>query len=222
MKRIILFLLILTGLTSAQKKDPEKIIEQVKEKFAKVEDYVVDVNIKIDVERLKAPDTKAKIYYKQPDKIHIESESFALLPKNGLNFSPSALLDADEFTSIYERTDTINGHKTDVIKVIPLNKILWIDEKEFIIRKVESSMKIGATYTLDLKYENNFDYPLPSEMIFTFNSDEMNMRNKVMDDTESKSREKQRRDTKGKVYITYKNYKVNKGIPDSVFEEKEK
>src|SRR5690606_34270645 len=110
MKRIILFLLILTGLTSAQKKDPEKIIEQVKEKFAKVEDYVVDRNIKIDVTNLKTHKTKAKIYYKQPDKIHIESFSFALLPKNVLNFSPSAFLDAEEFTSIYERTYTIDGH----------------------------------------------------------------------------------------------------------------
>jgi outer membrane lipoprotein-sorting protein len=32
----------------------------------------------------------------------------------------------------------------------------------------------------------------------------------------------EKKSTTGKVYITYKNYKINKGIPDSVFEEKKK
>ncbi len=92
MQKIILVFLILTGVVFPQKRDPEIILRKLLEKFDNVEDYQVDIKIKVDVEFIKAPESKAKIYFKQPDKIHIESETFALLPKDGLDFSPSGLL----------------------------------------------------------------------------------------------------------------------------------
>lgn len=229
MKLSAIFFLISLQLAFSQKKDPEKIIEEVKHNFNKVEDYVVDVNIKVDVEFLKVPETNATIYFKQPGKIHLESEGFAMLPKEGMDFSPVGLLEK-EYTAIYERLDTLNGFRTDVIKVIPLTETsdvflttLWVDESKYIIRRVESSPKIGGTFSIELKYDNSkTGYPLPSGMIFTFNVDRMNLP-KGMTGEMNESRElneKKPKTTTGKVFITYKNYKVNKGIPDSVFEEK--
>jgi len=72
----------------SQTKDPDLILTRVKEAFTVIEDYEVDVHIKIDVEFLKVPEGDAKLYFKQPDKIHVESEKFALLPKL-VNDSPS-------------------------------------------------------------------------------------------------------------------------------------
>lgn len=227
MKILLILLVIGFGISSPQKKDPERILEEVKKTFNTVEDYIVDVNIKVDVDFLKVPETKATIYYKQPNKIHLESEGFALLPKGGMDFSPLGLL-KDDYTAIYQRTDTIDGIKTDVIKVIPLNEesdiilvTLWIDESEYIIRKVETTQKIGGTFSLELKYEKSkTDYPLPSGMIFTFNVDKMNLPKGMAGELNENKPEDEKKTTTGKVFITYKNYKVNKGIPDSVFEEK--
>jgi outer membrane lipoprotein-sorting protein len=229
MKTLIILLFVGFGLSTAQKKDPEKILEEVKKNFSKVEDYVVDVNIKVDVDFLKVPETNAIIYFKQPGKMHLESGGFALLPKEGMDFSPVGLLE-DEYTAIYERIDTLEGFRTDVIKVIPLTEqsdvvltTLWVDESKQIIRRVESTPKIGGTFSIELKYnESKTDYPLPSGMIFTFNVDRMNLPKGMAGEMNQNkdTNEKKSKTTTGRVFITYKNYKVNKGIPDSVFEEK--
>ena len=173
------------------------------------------------------PETNAKIYFKQPGKVHLESEGFALLPKEGMDFSPAGLL-KDEYTAIYQRTDTIDGFKTDVIKIIPLSEgsnviltTLWIDETKHIIRRVESTPKIGGTFSIELKYDKSkTDYPLPSSMIFTFNVDRMNLPKSMSGELNEDKPKDEKKTTTGKVFISYKNYKVNKGIPDSVFEEK--
>ena len=227
MGKFFLFIIFFAIHSFGQTKDPDIILNNVKEKFNKIKDYEVNVKIKVDVDFLKVPVSEAKIYFKQPDKIHFESENFALLPKEGVNFSPMAILKG-KYTAIYEREDTIEGIKTSVIKVIPLNEsgniiltTLWIDQSRDYIIKVESTTKINGTFSLELHYDNPVDdYPLPSSMIFTFNIDRTNiprgMYGNMDDDKENKPK---KRRTTGKVYINYSNYKVNKGIPDSIFEK---
>jgi outer membrane lipoprotein-sorting protein len=229
MKILLILLTIGLGVSNPQKKDPDHILDEVKKTFNKVQDYVVDVNIKVDVDFIKAPETKATIYFKQPDKVHFESESFAMLPKEGLDFSPMGFL-KEKYTAIYEKADTVDGYKTDVIKVIPLvdetNVVLttlWIDESRYIIRKVQSTLKMGGTFAIELKYDNpKMNYALPSSMIFTFNIERMNLPKGMAGELNENKSKDEKKKTTGKVYVTYSNYKVNKGIPDSVFEEKKR
>ena len=230
MKKILLFVIFLVLHSFGQTKDPDVILNNVKEKFSRIKDYEVNVRIKVDVEFLKVPVSDAKIYFKQPDKIHFEAENFALLPKDGVNFSPMAILKGN-YTAIYEKEDTINGIKTSVIKVIPLNEkgnviltTLWIDQSRDYIIKVESTTKINGTFSLELNYVNPIDdYPLPSSMVFTFNIDRTNiphgMYGNMDDNKEDKENKKNKKRITGKVYISYSNYKVNQGIPDSIFEK---
>ncbi len=133
------------------------------------------------------------------------------------------------YTSIYEKEEILNDRKTAVIKVIPLGtnadvilSTLWIDEEKNFIRKIESTTKINGTFIIDFSYNEKMSYPLPSKMIFSFNIDKMNLPTGMMGEPETKKESKASLGstiTKGKVYVNYSNYKVNKGIPDSVFEE---
>ena len=227
---IAVFLIILTAF--GQTKDPDVILKKVINSFNKVQDYEVDAKIKIDVDFLKAPDTEAKIYFKQPDKVKFESNTFALLPREGFDFSPNRLLQK-KYTAFYVREDTIDEVITSVIKVIPLGETddvilstLWIDQAKSVIRKVETTTKTNGTFSIELKYEQSATrYPLPSSMIFSFNIDKTNIPVGFSGDL-SPDKDEKKRDTKptttGKVYVTYSNYNVNKGIPDKFFEEKEK
>lgn len=228
--KLLLFLLFVTNLVFTQSKDPDKILENVVDNFSKVQDYSVDVNIKIDVEFIKVPETKAKIFFKQPDKIHLESDGFAMLPKNGMEFSPTALI-TKEHTAIYEKDVILNGVNTSLIKVIPLGdqgdvilSTLWVDQVMNVIRKVESTTKTNGTFTIDFSYAKDLKYPLPSEIIFSFNVDKMNIPATISGETapENPKKKKGRSDgvTKGKVIVKYNNYEVNKGIADSIFEKK--
>jgi outer membrane lipoprotein-sorting protein len=232
MKLIVGLFLFLIQSGFSQSKDAEEIIKSVISNFNKVNDYQVDVKIKVDVEFIKVPETKAKIYFKQPDKVHLESEGFAMLPKNGMEFSPSSLIKKD-YTAIYEQDVDLNGLKTSVVKVIPLGdhgevilSTLWIDQQKQVIRKVESTTKTNGTFTIDFSYDDNIKYPLPSKIIFSFNMDKMNIPSTINDQTNNEKSDKKNINsdsrTKGKVIVYYSNYAVNKGVPDSIFEEKNK
>lgn len=226
---IVLILFTLTSII-AQSKNPDEIINSVIVNFNKVKDYQVDVNIKVDVEFLKVPDSKAKIYFKQPDKVHLESEGFALLPKDGLDFSPSVLAKKN-YTAIYEQDVMLDGVNTSIVKIIPTGdqgnvilSTLWIDQKKQIIRKVESTTKTNGTFTINFSFEESLKYPLPTKIIFSFNLDQMNIPKVFNDDPDSDQPKKKNKrlnsTTKGKVIISYSNYVINKGVSDSIFENK--
>jgi outer membrane lipoprotein-sorting protein len=228
LKYIFLFLIIFFSVSefSPQSKDPDEILDGVRTAFKVIEDYEVDIQIKIDVDFLKVPDSEAKLYFKQPDKIHVESEKFALLPRQGLNFSPIGLL-SGKYTALYEREDTIRDIPTSVVKIIPLgndNDIIlstfWVDQTRNLIIRMEATKKPTGTFSIDFtyeKYDNHFE--LPSRMEFTFTVDRMMFPRRMdgQSDADDES-DKESDTTTGKVYITYTNYKVNQGLPDELFE----
>lgn len=229
MKILSLFILFFVFTALPQSKDADAIIKRLKEGFSKVKDYEVDVNIKVDVDFIKVPESHAKIFYKQPDKMHFESENFAMLPKEGMDFSPMSMLKG-EWTAYYQKEDNVDGHQVSVIKVIPISEhadivltTFWIDQKENIIRRVESNTKTSGSFTIDLKYDDaKKDFYLPKNMIFTFNIEKMNVPKALSSDSEPESKKKEKKPTSGKVYISYFNYKVNQGIPDNIFTDKKK
>ena len=229
-KKIIFIVLVFCLSAFSQSKDPEKILDSVKAEFNKIEDYTVDVKIIVDVDFLKIPEREAKIYYKKPDKIHVESEKFALLPREGLNFSPLSLLNSN-YTSFYVKQDTIDGIVTSVIKVIPLDgksdvilSTLWIDTKRYVIMKIESSRKPEGTFTIDFDYlKTNKGFWLPSSMVFTFTFDRSILPRNFNLDNDSDLKKELADSTKshtGKVILDYSNYKVNTGLSDKFFESK--
>jgi hypothetical protein len=228
--KIFSIVLLFTAIICPQKKDPEAILETVKLEFEKIDDYQVDVKIKVDVDFLKMPEREATIFYKKPDKFHIDSDNFAMLPKSGLNFSPLGFLNY-KYTAFYEREDTIDQIKTSVIKVIPLEgntdvilSTFWVDTKRNLILKVESSRKPQGSYIIDLKYlKTSESFWLPSSLVFSFTVDRSLIpRFNAPDDLESNknSKESEKEET-GKVYLNYSNYKVNIGLSDELFEKKD-
>ena len=238
MKRILITLfLIVAAVTSAQKKDPDKLLDAVRQKFNKVKDYKVDASVKLDMSFIKVPDMKAKVFFKKPDKIKVESDGFAMLPKQGLKFSPAELLHGD-FTTLYVRAETIDNRKLDVIKAIPNSdssdvvlSTLWIDAAESVIRKFETTSKKGGTTQIELNYDN-YEFGLPSQIKISFSLGNVNLpTDPSTQQNENNSAENKRKNRrglpagaslKGSVTMTYKNYQINKGIPDSFFAETDK
>ena len=225
-----LIVIVFSSVLHLQPKDPEAILEKVKKEFEKVEDYKVDVKIKIDIDFLKMPDREATIYYKKPDKFFIDSENFAMLPKSGMDFSPISFLNY-KYTAFYEKEDTVNGRQTYVIKVIPLEgnadviiSTLWIDTIRNIILKVESSKKPQGTFTIDLDYlKTSEGFWLPSSLVFSFTIEgsfyQAMSRESIQKEIDSTNKSEEKKT--GKVYLTYSNYEVNIGLSDSIFEKKD-
>jgi outer membrane lipoprotein-sorting protein len=227
--RIILILILSAKFAFPGDDEAEKIISKVKTNFERVKDYEVDVKIKVDVDFLKMPPSEAKLYFKQPDRVKIKSDKFAMIPREGLDFSPTSLL-KNNYTALLEKKTKLDGKDVAVIKVIPLGEsgevvltVIWVDLTKYIIRKVETSTKTAGTFHIDFEYnESKVNYPLPVSMTFSLNNSELanGMMKKGMGQAEKDDENKKQ--SAGKVYIYYNNYKINKGIPDSVFEDNKK
>ena len=233
MKKYLVFVLLLTSVCLfAQQKNAAKILDAVKQKFNKVEDYQADVTGKIDISFAKVPETKATVYFKQPDKVKIDSKGFAMLPKQSVNFSPVEMLNGN-YNAFFVKLDTVDNQKLDVIKIIPNNdsseiilSTLWIDTDNSLVRRVELVGKKTGTTTITLDYDNT-EYSLPSKVTFSFNLGDVDMPQQMsgqqQDSNNNQGRHGRRfQSISGKVTLTYSNYKINKGIPDSFFEKGEK
>lgn len=229
MKKILYLIFLISFTAFGQNDNPDSILTHVINNFSSVKSYIVNVKIKVEVSFLKIPETEAKIYFKEPDKIHFESKNFALLPKEGVDFSPLGLLEK-KYTAIFQKEEEYDGINTAVIKVIPIEEhsdiilsTFWIDKKLNEIRKVESTTRLDGTFSIELNYDNNLKYPLPSQMVFSFNVEKMKLPQEFNGDiTQEEKKNDKKKSTTGKVIVNYFNYQVNANIPDSIFVEKKK
>lgn len=216
--QILIVLLFLTG-TFAQKTDPAEIIKKVEHKFDRINDYSVDVNISVDLNIIKMPDSKAKIYYKKPDKFKFDSEGFAIFPRQSLNVTPQKLFKGD-YTSIYVKEDILDSALVHVIKIIPSSdttdiilSTLWIDKNSDVVRKIETNTRSAGTMTVTLEYPDTVSFPMPSKMVFNLNRKKTN-NNTSRNRPDFKS-------LSGSVTISYINYQINNGIEDLIFKKED-
>lgn len=226
MRKFFIFCFLLSVIIIAQNKDPKEIIKKAEMQFEKVKDYSADITIKVDLEFLKMNDSKAKIYFKAPDKYKLDSDGFAMLPKEGITYNPAKFTKGD-FTSVYIKDDKIDNNDCYVVKIIPNSDsleivltTLYIDKNNYFIRKVESATKRGGTIKINLTYNSNKQYPLPDKVQFGFNIENMNKKDEINDPDKNIKRQMRNKDLTGNVYIYYNNYKVNTGLSDKIFETK--
>jgi hypothetical protein len=225
MKKVVPFLILLINLSVyGQLKDPYAVLGSVKNKYSEVKDYVVDATIVVNVTFLNIPEKKAKIYYKYPDKVHVEAQGFALLPKRATSFNPAAFI-GDKFTAIYVKKEQWEScNIIDVIKTIPddpendvILTTFWIDGKNSQIRKLEVNTKSAGTYQVNLQY-NSLPFDLPETLSVVFDMKDMNMPKSMTGEITKKGEAAEiKKPSKGKVSITYSNYRVNIGLDDKIF-----
>lgn len=228
MKRILVFLLLIIAGVQLQAQDVKILLQQVKQKYDKVNDYTATGKMKTNVVFIKAPVATVKIYYKKPDKLKIKNESgISFIPKGSVNINMNNVLGLNNFEAVASGIEKVNGTDCKVVKIFPLSDeenitraTLYIDEKQLLVLKSVISTKENGTYELVLNYKNYAAYGLPDKVELTFNTKDYKLPKGVSidyDNGTNKANEAKMKNKKGKVEITYSNYSINKGVPDSVF-----
>ena len=225
-KYILLFLLLnipLPGFSQQQ----TGILQQLKEKLSRVNDYAVDVTIKIDVPFLKIKERTATLYYKRPDKIRLKASGFALIPKASLNFSPANLF-TQNFIPVFVRRDSLNGQINDVYKLVPTSEnskfillTIWIDHQNVTITRLDAATAENGNFTVEFKYSSQIQYALPDTAVFRFDLPARKFPHFPGMEEENQKQTDQQKRISGKVIIQYRNYRVNIGLKDDFFREEE-
>jgi outer membrane lipoprotein-sorting protein len=206
----------------------EEIIQKVKAKLDKVNDYEAEGKMKTNVVFIKAPVATVKIYYKKPNKLKIDNKSgISFIPKGSVNININNVFSN---TTDYDLIDVGKEENTQlrIIKLLPKDEnadvvlsTLYIDEKNYLIKKAKTTTKENGTYELEMIYGRYSDYGLADKIIFSFNTKEYKLPKGVTfdyDDGSGKKKDPDKLDNKkGKVEITYSSYAINKGIADSFF-----
>lgn len=226
MKTVILLIgaFFLVGTTSAQK--VELLVKQVKAKLDQVNDYVAEGSMKTDVAFIKAPAGRIKVFYKRPDKFKIKKDKgISILPKGGVSFTASSLLSGKNFTAIDAGESMVGGTKVRLVKLLPNDEnsdivltTLFIDEKNLLIRKINSTTRENGTFEMELAYGKFASYSLPDKVIFAFNTKNYKIPKGVTMEFDTDDANKPvLKNKKGKVEISYTNYIINKGVSDAEF-----
>jgi outer membrane lipoprotein-sorting protein len=224
---LLVLIFLNLGRTQAQEFNVLPLLDSVKHKFNKVNDYTADIKIKVNVTFIKIPVKDGKLYFKKPDKIKLVSKGFAMLPKRGLNFTFNELFEK-KYSAIFMKNEIINKINTYVVKIISLDEsadillaTIWIDRKTQTIRKIDAVSKSNGNFVTLFDYPakaNPFD--LPSQLTFTFEVTKATLPLGVTGDFGGeKPKVKDNKPQKATLSITYANYIVNKGIADSFFKE---
>ena len=211
--------------------DADAILNRVVTKINSVKDYSVDANIKADIPLIKILPVKASIYFKQKDKFKVVSKGIAILPKQGFTDVNSFLMKKNSYMAVDGGVKTINEVKTNLITVIPTNENsefvlakLWIDTKNDLILKSQITTRSSGTVTVDYSYDTEAEYGLPNQLIFDIDVKKFKLPKSVAADLNKTEKEKAKKnknkDQKGKITIKLTNYKINKGISDDFFKEK--
>jgi hypothetical protein len=230
-KMVNIFILVcsffLIEMRVVQAQDPTALMNDIRKKMEKIADYEAEARFKTEIPFLKVPDATVRIYYKRPDKVRIKNQhGISLVPRETTSISlyqvlhsPGQALDAGK--------DVIRGIPVRIIKLLPLDEngdlilsTFYVDPDRLLILKAKTTSRRNGTNEVEMYYGKFLATGLPDKIIFTFNSQEFKLPKGVTFDYDDGSTRKKQEVTgnqQGKIEITYLDYSINKGIPDSLF-----
>ena len=219
-------------------------IKKTNEKFNAVNDYQVDMIVRVAVPAFRMPKKKYKVYFKKPNKVKVKAKGFGILPKTGLFTSPNDNFDNLKNIKLSDYKDILNIHDiviqgdliVDSLKLempneyskITFNPIVEvkIDTLHWVIKDITTRLDTLKLFHISNNYEYyDNEFYMPNESIVKYFIKDKKLFNWLNKDSggdiigQGKSLvEKNDSIVEGKITVNYKNYIINKGIKDDIFD----
>lgn len=202
----------------------ETILKNVERTFQTVEDYTVTLDIVTNIERTRIPPMKVTMYFKQPEQVHFVSTGFALLPREGMGTSFGRL------TKRY----TVDSVAREIREGTPLYRLLllprdphamgyrarmWVDGLRWTPERLEIPQPDGRAMKALFTYEEIDGHVLPSNLLISFTAGRQDSTAGVQSGPMDRPGTLAQRSggRTGSVTIRYSDYRINTGLPDSLF-----
>ena len=238
---MILFIFISSSLFSYEKKE-DYYIKKTNQKFNSIDDYKVDMTIKLEIPAFRMPKKKYKVYYKRPNKIKVKAKGFGILPKTGLFTSPNDNFDNLTNIKLSDYKDSENIHDIIIIGDLIVDSLklempneysritfdpiveVKIDTLNWVIKNVTTrldTLKLFQINNYYKMYDNKYYMPYQSIVKYyvkdkkLFNWLNKDAGNIIGQDNLPTNNESI---VEGTITVDYKKYVINKGIKDKIFD----
>jgi hypothetical protein len=195
------------------------VLDRVKVAFDDIEDYSAQAVMQVDSPTLRVKDSKFKLYYKKPDKVHIQPlGGFALIPQGTFLGNPMEQITHDGVPTL-KGTARLDGRLCWVLQVTPKSRTpgnyeftLWVEQTRGLIVASAAEPAEGAKVDVKWEYTKVDDkYWLPSRISVKIDGLPARMTREHGPFTQQSGK------ASGTAMIEFSNYHVNKGIPNSMF-----
>jgi outer membrane lipoprotein-sorting protein len=225
LKKILLclVLLLLWPQWIQPQEDAFRYLDSIEKKYSELRDYTADVKVHFNIETFKAPDMQARLFYKAPDKMKVESKKVFFFPREGGYFNPFLFKKEDFEIKLLERSPE-DGKKAAKLRLTPKKVkrsiqhfVLKIDTERNLIREIEVTQFDGREVKAAIEYGRFDGFELPAHIrlkldIPSFETEGPKEFDQLV--------QKQKRVT-GTIDISYSNYRVNSGLSDQIFKDSE-
>ena len=239
----IFFIFLFTSIKS-QNTDLDIVKSNIITQFSKIEDYQVDINIKINMTGFRMPKKKIKMFFKKPDKLSIKTNGFAIIPKTGINNNPNELFKMFNYINEVNRTIRDNKQFYFISGIVNQDSIdmpiknfkseesnvkmsLLIDAKEWIITEVDIFLDKEKTFSIRTDYININNIMVPEKTKLIIGIKEISrIKNNFNDDllfnsdndlAKARGFNLKNDEFKGEISMKFSNYIINQGIDDQIF-----
>jgi hypothetical protein len=214
-----------------------EILQNLRDRFQRIQDYQVELEVSLDMPKLRMPRKRMTLTFKQPDKTRLEAKGFAMVPRRGLALAPDSLL--KEIQRLTVRGDTIfDGHPCHILRGSmvesdekAIKADILVDSNIWVLRGMVTLLDTTEIMQLVIDYvETAPGIYLPSETRMHFQLSEGFIQSNTRhgrsfdpddpddpDITESSFFDDE--EIEGSATIRFSRYRVNHGVPDSYFED---
>jgi len=195
--------------------DPMEIMRRATTLHKGIKDYTAKVSVDTDMPNVDIPHREAKVYVKPPDKTYVEAKGLVVIPKRALMFGGITEDIEKNARGTLIGTKVTNGQTIYCIKFIPRTPEgrktdaqpsikVWVNGNRWTVEKV--SVMDGSDLIADVAftYQQVQGFWMPAKVSCT-----------VPKGIVGSSKP-------GQMSITFSEYKINTGLTDKFFEDKEK
>ncbi len=216
--------------------DPALTLTEVLRPYEGMRDYSVRIQAKVRIPDFRVPDFSGTVYFKRPDRFHLETKNFAPLPREAALFDP-ARFRPEKNRITWLGGEAVEGTPADIFRVEPLaekGKVrsyrVWIGGSPKRILQVESLSVQGGKARARIRYvhvrQSGEGLWLPQRVDVHLTFPERGVRtpdNPLYSQDSPVSRGMARLENmpaEGSVAITYSGWTWNTGLDDALFRKK--
>ncbi|MCH8328350.1 MAG: hypothetical protein IID15_07505 [Candidatus Marinimicrobia bacterium] len=223
---------------ASEGEEVQRLIDSLNTQYQKIEDYQVRITVSIKLPGFRMPRKRMTLSFKQPDRTHLKSRGFAMLPRRAILPSPDTLFSSlanlvimpsaggGRCHCVIVRGETVLDPGPALVTEVTIDTVRWV------VLGISTSLEDAAVLDLQTEYlevELGIFMPLKTSIKFELAEDFLTRGSRRRlrgvtapageDLSAMNDGDPDKMPRSGEAVIEFSRYRVNRGLKDSLFEK---